>query len=289
MRDDVHIPGQTAPLHVPADALPALRLLNRQGGVLAMLTGVEGRFFRAPGATIAITGDGVLGGLSGGCVEGDIAIHARRMRLGDPAITLRYGAGSPYPDIALPCGSGIEVTLAPVATGALRGPLAEIRARRASMLGLAGLPPARIVPPLRIAIFGDGDASGGLARLARAVGMTVIRPDRPDAAQFDRRTAVALLHHDHDHEFPALNAALASDAFWIGAQGSHAAHQARRAALIAAGWTNGDLARIHGPAGLIPRSREAGTLAVSLLAAIVAAAQDLDATTAPKSQPAASP
>ena len=72
-------------------------------------------------------------------------------------------------------------------------------------------------------------------------------------------------------------------------RGSHTAHQARRAALIAAGWGADDLARIHGPAGLIPRSRDPGTLAVSLLAAIVAAAQDLDAATAPKSYPAASP
>ena len=67
--------------------------------------------------------------------------------------------------------------------------------------------------------------------------------------------------------------ALKSNAFYIGAKGSLRTRDARNAALLGMGIAKSELRRIHGPVGLIPSAREPGTLAVSVLAEILAEAQ----------------
>jgi xanthine dehydrogenase accessory factor len=49
------------------------------------------------------------GFLSGGCVEGDIAIHAARTIENGEPLQLVYGTGGPWIDIQLLCGARIEV------------------------------------------------------------------------------------------------------------------------------------------------------------------------------------
>ena len=93
----------------------------------------------------------------------------------------------------------------------------------------------------------------------------------PDLGVEDR-TAVVLFFHDHDWEPPILAGALDTSAFYIGAQGSQRARDARMLMLEAMGVSEDARARLHGPVGLIPSARDAGTLAVSVLAEVLAKA-----------------
>jgi xanthine dehydrogenase accessory factor len=83
--------------------------------VLGTLFAHEGAAPLGEGAQILFDGGTATAGfLSGGCVEGDIALHARGVLESGAPRRLVYGRGGP-PDIALLCGSRIEVLLERVA------------------------------------------------------------------------------------------------------------------------------------------------------------------------------
>jgi len=81
-----------------------------------------------------------------------------------------------------------------------------------------------------------------------------------------------LFFHDHDWEPPLLADALKTEAFYIGAQGSQRARDARLADLRAMDVPEEQLTRLTGPVGLIPSARDPGTLAVSVLAEVLSKA-----------------
>ena len=72
---------------------------------------------------------------------------------------------------------------------------------------------------------------------------------RPPAWPPDHQTAVVVLTHDAKFDQPALEAALATDAFYIGALGSRRNQEKRRARLLEAGVAEEALERIAGPCG----------------------------------------
>ena len=112
--------------------------------------------------------------------------------------------------------------------------------------------------------------------LARAgFGEPITRAGWPDGLALDPRTAVTLFFHDHGHEPALLQAALSGPAFYVGAQGSLRAHRTRCEILRAQGVAESDIARIASPFGLIPSARDPRTLAVSVLADVLARAQQL--------------
>jgi xanthine dehydrogenase accessory factor len=82
----------------------------------------------------------------------------------------------------------------------------------------------------------------------------------------DRGSAVVTLTHDPKLDDPALAAALRSECFYIGALGSRRTHAARCARLREMGFTDGDLARIHGPVGLAIGAVSPAEVAVSIVA-----------------------
>src|SRR5262249_43478853 len=84
-------------------------------------------------------------------------------------------------------------------------------------------------------------------------------------------TAVVTLTHDPKLDDPALQVALRSDAFYIGALGSKKTHAARCARLTEAGFGEVDLGRIHGPAGLAIGAKSPAEIAISVMAEITAA------------------
>ena len=85
----------------------------------------------------------------------------------------------------------------------------------------------------------------------------------------DTRTAVVTLTHDPKIDDPGLRAALASDAFYIGCLGSRRTHAARCERLTDAGFSEADLARLHGPVGLDIGARTPAEIAVSILAQMI--------------------
>jgi len=148
-------------------------------------------------------------------------------------------------------------------------------------------------PPLRLIVVGAVHIAQTLARMAVETGydVTIIDPrsafaseerfpgvtlatDWPDevlpALKPDKRTAIVTLTHDPKIDDPALQAALRSDAFYIGALGSRRTHAKRGQRLESAGFDAAAFARIHGPVGLDIGALTPGEIAVSILAEITA-------------------
>ena len=148
-------------------------------------------------------------------------------------------------------------------------------------------------PPPRLLLVGAVHISQALAPMAAMAGYGVsvidprrafatderfpgidMRGDWPDEAMAelkpDRRTAVVTLTHDPKLDDPALQAALRSPAFYVGALGSRKTHAARLERLAAAGFSAQEAARIHGPVGLAIGALSPAEIAVSVLAQITA-------------------
>lgn len=148
-------------------------------------------------------------------------------------------------------------------------------------------------PPLRLILVGAVHIAQPLAPMAALAGydVTVIDPrgafatqdrfpgfhlsdDWPDEAidglKPDMRTAVVTLTHDPKLDDPALESALRSPAFYIGALGSRRTHAKRLDRLRALGHGESALARIHGPVGLDIRASSPAEIAISILGQITA-------------------
>lgn len=149
-------------------------------------------------------------------------------------------------------------------------------------------------PPLRLIVVGAVHIAQALVPFAAEVGFAVtvvdprrgfasderfpgvtIRADWPDEAMAalapDSRTAVVTLTHDPKLDDPALDQALRSDAFYIGALGSRRTHAARLGRLAALGHSEAALARIKGPVGLNLEAVTAPEIGLSIVAELVAA------------------
>jgi xanthine dehydrogenase accessory factor len=148
-------------------------------------------------------------------------------------------------------------------------------------------------PPLRLVIVGAVHIAQALVQFSSACGYatTVVDPRRsfasderfpnvaissawPDEAmdEFkpDSRTAVVTLTHDPKLDDPALDRALKSGAFYIGALGSRRTHAARLKRLRELGHTDAEMSRIRGPVGLNIEAVTAPEIAASIIAEIIA-------------------
>lgn len=144
-------------------------------------------------------------------------------------------------------------------------------------------------PPLRLVIVGAVHIAQPLVAMARLAGYDVVLCDPRDsfasarrfpnerfldgwpdealsAFGLDARTAVVTLSHDPKIDTPALETALASEAFYIGALGSTRTHAKRVAALEAAGLPASLIARIDGPVGADIGAVSPAEIAVSIMA-----------------------
>ena len=91
-----------------------------------------------------------------------------------------------------------------------------------------------------------------------------------DALAPDVRTAVVTLTHDPKLDDPALDRALRSPAFYIGALGGRKTHAGRLRRLRELGHDEDALARIRGPVGLNIEAVTAPEIALSIIAEFVA-------------------
>lgn len=168
---------------------------------------------------------------------------------------------------------------------------ARIRAGQSGMIDDSLF--ARVyAPPLRMIIIGAVHVAAALAPIAVLTGLDVSVVDPREAfarseqmagltpvaawpdealAQLrpDSRTAVVTLTHDPKLDDPALAGALRSSAFYIGALGSHKTHAKRVERLKEAGFTDADIARIHGPVGLDINALTPAEIAVSIMAQVI--------------------
>lgn len=132
-----------------------------------------------------------------------------------------------------------------------------------------------LVPMARVAGYDPAiiDPRDAFASSARFPGETILT-DWPDEAVaklgMDARTAVVLLTHDPKLDDPALQSALQVGVFYIGALGSTRTHAKRVARMKEAGFTDAQIARIHGPIGLDIGAAGPAEIAVSILAQMTA-------------------
>jgi xanthine dehydrogenase accessory factor len=151
-------------------------------------------------------------------------------------------------------------------------------------------------PPPRMLVFGAVDFTAALVRVAKVLGYRVtvcdarevfatrarfpqadeVVVDWPDRLlgrvghELTRRDAVCVLTHDAKFDVPALTAALATEAGYIGAMGSRRTHADRVIRLQEAGVDAAGLARIRAPIGLDVGARTPEETAVSICAEIIA-------------------
>lgn len=149
-------------------------------------------------------------------------------------------------------------------------------------------------PPPRLLVYGAVDLAEALATAAALLGWRTVVADArtafatreripsadelvvawPDEAFAqvvpDHATAVVVLTHDDKFDLPALELALASDAFYVGVIGGRRNQERKRERLREAGVGEEALARLHGPAGLDLGAESGSETALSILAEALA-------------------
>ncbi|WP_170295129.1 XdhC family protein [Paracoccus aestuariivivens] len=272
---------------------------------LAFIVGTDGPSYRPVGATMVLAVDGSLrGSLSSGCIDADIAVHATRAAACGQGLLLRYGMGSPFRDLELPCGGGLDICVIPAPDVETQDRLKRhldarqrlqiwISAAGLSVKPMSGWLDLTVDPDPRFAVFGKGPEAIAFARMTSGAGYeTALHSPDPETLSalsglsvqklgltgsvqkvaIDPFTAAVLFFHDHDHEPAILCDLLASPAFYVGAQGSRRAAERRLQELRAMGLPESQLCRLRGPIGVIPSTRDPRTLAASVLAEVLAEA-----------------
>ena len=180
-----------------------------EGVALATLINVEPTGPRPEGSQMAVAASGdAVGFLSGGCVEAALVEECRMAMAAGENRTIRYGEGSPYLDIALPCGSAIDVFIDTGLDPALARRIVEAQAARRPVRLLTDLASGRsrveetdddggrhelirhgdtldrlYRPPLRLVVAGKGPVVTAAVDVARAAGLAVeVIPGDDDTA-----------------------------------------------------------------------------------------------------------
>jgi xanthine dehydrogenase accessory factor len=137
--------------------------------VLATVVGTEGSTYSKAGAQMLIADGDYQGLISGGCLEGDLALHAGRCRQEGRARLLRYDMRLREEDevwgLGLGCDGAIDVLMQPLLPGTRHEPFASIaraagHGRSAALAlvvsGAEDGPPGGVAPGSAIVIT-DGD------------------------------------------------------------------------------------------------------------------------------------
>jgi xanthine dehydrogenase accessory factor len=293
----------------------AIQRRRARGDRIALATVVATRRSapRPVGSKLVVSERGeLLGSVSGGCVESDVAVQAAEVIADGAPRLLTYGIADEQAwSIGLPCGGEIDVFVERF-DGELRDEpgvtLTVLDGERAGERQVVPLDafergPSRVLeldgetvfadvvaPPPSLVVVGAVDTAEELCRAAKALGWrtTVVDPrpalvtrerlpspdelvtSWPDALEADEDTAVVVLTHEERLDVPALTAAFASPAFYVGAIGSRRTQEKRRVRLLDAGISEEQLDRLAGPAGLDLGAHTPAETAISILAEVLA-------------------
>jgi len=185
----------------PTDILGFIadRHAERVDTVLVTLIGIEGGSSRAIGAQMAVAADGRrIGSFSGGCIEDSVAAEAIETLGEGWGRVVRFGVGSPYIDVRLPCGGGIDLLFTPRPDpSAISAALSRLAQRKEACLslecdGIALMPDPiprawdgqnlhhAYQPVLQIHALGQGEDLTAFARLGTCFGakMHALTPDQ---------------------------------------------------------------------------------------------------------------
>lgn len=198
----------------------------------------------------------------GGTVDSDPGAEWLGAAVREPALAALRREASSTVEATAPDGSTVGVFL-------------EVFPRRPKLLIFGAVHIAAALVPMAHALgYHTVVADGRLAFLNRErfplAGELIL--GWPDEAfrqvEITPATHICVLSHDPKFDEPALRIALRSPAAYIGAIGSRKTQEARRARLLAEGFSAADLERLHGPIGLDLGGRSAAETALAILAEI---------------------
>jgi xanthine dehydrogenase accessory factor len=247
------------------------------------------------------------GSISSGCLERAIIEEAIESIKRGEGGAVRYGKGSRFVDVVLPCGSGVDILFSVAPDhAALAEAKAVLDARNSVSLwfGAHGVSssakPERFMrcydPAIRIVAAGYGPELNLLASLADSAGFEFcalspeesVLQDCPCTEKYrlvsssqlpniriDERTACVLLFHDREWERALASLFLRSSTFYAGAVGGNKTAAARREMLASDGFSETEINRLSAPIGLVPMTRDPAALAISILAEILARSETL--------------
>ena len=181
---------------------------------------------RNPGTIMGVAEDGrFAGSLSGGCIENAVVAEALEVLANGAPRLVRFGAGSPYLDIKLPCGGGLDVTFHVIeGDGFSSSCLAMIEARAPFSIAtgpdgidvISGWNENSFDPETGAAIFGHypgphiqiighGAGVAALATMAGAFGCTtrILTPDKRLIEHFSK-LSIATHHLDRTSQTDLL-------------------------------------------------------------------------------------
>ena len=277
---------------------------HRESGrplVLALVVDTSGSTYSKSGAHMLINADGVFRGmLSGGCLEGDLAIRAQLVLETGTAQVVTYDLANDDElwGLGVGCDGSMRIVLQPLTPANAYEPFAEIaRILKGSEPGevvvtLAGADPAQItipvVPPPQVLILGAGLDAQPVLRFATELGWrcTVVdhRPAYFEAGDFSSAVAthcvpadrladhvdlsqyamaIVMSHHlDSDRSY--LRQLATSEMHYIGLLGPGK----RRERLLAGLGDRAELLepRLRGPAGIDIGGRGPEAIALSIVA-----------------------
>lgn len=277
---------------------------NRAFALITSLA-IEGGAARDVGSLALVDEAGAMTGyLSNGCIDRDIQLQAVDALQSKTKKLIRYGDGSRYVDLKLPCGGALTVLIDPAPNAeAILDAVAGFAKRRPVSLTFQGPQDddtqiSRVftyAPRHRLVLAGRGAIFRAMAQIGASTGYEVhgLSPDEADLAAvrpllaadpthlmsphadhrldiLDAHSAFLTLFHDHDWEPVLLKAALDTPSPFIGSLGSHRTHQMRKQALRQMGVPEEALTRLRGPIGMVPSLRDATSIAVSALAEVIA-------------------
>jgi xanthine dehydrogenase accessory factor len=281
------------------ELLPSLRswLAREDAVALAVVVATRRSAPRPVGSALAVAASGQLvGSVSGGCVEAEVAAEAREVLAGGPPRLRTYGISDDDAlAIGLPCGGEIDVFVTRADRALLEEAVRELDAGLIVEPELVGNALAlRVRPAPRLLVFGAVelaeavcraakplgwrsivvDPRGALATSARLPSADEIRVEWPepalDALRPDEQSAVLVLSHDDRIDLPALAGTIGGPAFYIGALGSRRTQARRRERLAELGFDDATLDRINGPCGLDLGAVSSAETAVAIMAEILA-------------------
>ncbi len=215
----------------PSDVITAALSMMSDGHkcALVFVTDILGGAVRARGAVMVVCENGNHAGyLSGGCIDADVKLQAQNAIKDSSFKKLRYGEGSPFYDLKLPCGGAIEVSICPNLAPAVLNAIVQTLENRKPVdikLGTLGQvlinndtsliqPPnpswnnesfsVRYQPKLKLRIAGRGADPLALYQISRSAGIpvTLWSPDEETLSAICSKGEENCTHLKTPHSLP---------------------------------------------------------------------------------------
>ena len=280
-----------------------IREWDGEGRNMALATVVKtwGSSPRPVGSHLIIDSDGHMeGSVSGGCVDGVVVTTAHEcIKTGKGELIKFEVATDQAWEVGLSCGGEVDILVEPLINIAEKtnylldsnpNIIKELKSETQVADGEYFIHEYK--PALQMIVVGAVHISQALVKMAQTldIDVTLVDPrtayaseerfpnvkfmtDWPDEALekigVNSSTAIVTLSHDPKLDDPALECAIRSDAFYVAALGSRKTQKQRKARLLENGYSEVEIARIHGPAGLDIGSLEPAEIALSILAELV--------------------